>query len=139
VEFRVEGRVAGRFHTQRVEPSSPVPEVPDGPDVLDYPDDLLHVHPADGWRPPVRIQPGWAPGFEELSSPFIDRFGVPPVSLVELQHVAKVGPVELALGLSIQPDHTLTLRVSSTKKTSAAQEEARKQSASPQGVLLRGD
>src|SRR3712207_8384487 len=35
---------------------------------------------------------------------------------VELQHVAKVGPVELALGLSIQPDHTLTLRVSSTKR-----------------------
>src|SRR3712207_1541747 len=101
VEARVERRIAGRFAPERVESSCPVPEVPDGPDVLDSPDDLVLVYPRDGrWRASVHSRR--APGLEELSRLLVDGLGILPVPLVELQDVAEVRPVELALGLSLQ-------------------------------------
>src|SRR5918993_2811828 len=104
VEVGVQRRVPGGLAPQRIELSRPVPEVPDGADVLSRPDDLVHVHPGGprGGCSPVGPRYGRTPVLEEAPRAFVYGVGIFPVPLVKLQDVAKVRAVELALGNTIQ-------------------------------------
>src|SRR4051794_41095563 len=66
----IQRRVPGRLRAQRIELSRPVPEVPDRPDVLGGPDDLVDIYP--GGSLPVGPDLGWAPVLEEAPRAFVD-------------------------------------------------------------------
>src|SRR5215204_261417 len=114
VEAGVERGISRRLATERVKLGRHVPEVAYVPDELGRPDVLLDIrrHPASaGGHAPVGASPWRTPGLEELAGLFVDGARVLPVHLVKLEHVAEVRPIKLALGLSLQQDHTLTSRL----------------------------